>query len=296
MNLEQLIYRRFSDDDSLKKLLAKYHGKPAVFASFPPDVEMDWGGESQYPRLVFTYDLQADGERKSAGTLSVTLLCQNTENAGAVRPEQIEPVIKECLRDVLLKAGEGTLYAFAWARTDGFDMTDGGNRMLTGCDIRFDILEYTSQETTDPDPVMAINKYVKELYPESIVIGLDRMEEITVASSEKPVVYCSLTTLTKSEETNMVAWMDGVIAVHILCPETERRVKMASAIANKMSLDGEIIMLDKSPMYINRLQADFKSDYLKDGQIFVTGHYGLLRYRAKPHKITRAGTSIENRR
>ena len=60
-------------------------------------------------------------------------------------------------------------------------------------------------------------------------------------------------------------------------------MKMAAAISNEMSLDGEIIMLDDSPMFIKRLQANYKSDYLKDGQIFVTGHYGLLRYRAK-HK------------
>ena len=63
---------------------------------------------------------------------------------------------------------------------------------------------------------------------------------------------------------------------------------MAAAIANSISLDGEIIMLDHSPMFIKRLQANYKSDYLKDGQIFVTGHYGLLRYKAKPHSLTAA--------
>ena len=63
---------------------------------------------------------------------------------------------------------------------------------------------------------------------------------------------------------------------------------MAAAISNRMSLDGEIIMLDHSPMFIRRLQVNYKSDYLKDGQIFVTGHYGLLRYKVKPHQLTAA--------
>ena len=75
------------------------------------------------------------------------------------------------------------------------------------------------------------------------------------------------------------------MAVHILCPDGETRLKMAAAIANKMSLDGEIIMLDHSPMFIKRLQANYKSDYLKEGQVFVTGHYGLLRYRAKQPQL-----------
>lgn len=83
--------------------------------------------------------------------------------------------------------------------------------------------------------------------------------------------------------------MDGRIAVHILCPESETRMKIAAAIANRMSLDGEIIMLDHSPMFINRLQANYKSDYLKEGQIFVTVHYGLLRYRQKKHQISGVG-------
>ena len=63
---------------------------------------------------------------------------------------------------------------------------------------------------------------------------------------------------------------------------------MAAAIANSISLDGEIIMLDYSPMFIKCLQANYKSDYLKDGQIFVTGRYGLLRFKAKPHSLAEA--------
>lgn len=149
------------------------------------------------------------------------------------------------------------------------------------------ILEYTSQETTDPDPVMAMNKFVKELYPECIVVGLDRMEEITEASRETPVIYCRLNSMEKVEETNTVVWMDGKLAIHILCPDTDMRLKMAAAITNAMSLDGEVTMLDYSPMFIRKLQMDNKSDYLKDGQIFVTGRYGLLRYKAKPHQLNR---------
>lgn len=287
MNLEQLIHRRFSESESLQEVLAKYKGKPAVFSPEPPDSgSAGWGGRMQYPRLIYSFDLQANEERKSAGSLQVSLVCQNTED---VIPERIEPMVKECLRDVLLKPEGDTLYAFTWARTDPFSMEEDDKRLLIGSDIRFDILEYANQETTDPDPVMAINKYVKELFPDSIVIGLDKMGDVTVASVEKPVVYCGLTSLDKAEETNTVAWMNGVIAVHVLCPETDRRVKMAAAIANQMSLDGEIIMLDKSPMFIKRLQANYKSDYLKDGQVFVTGKYGLLRYHAKPHGLSSAG-------
>jgi len=286
MKLEELIYKRFSGSEDLAKRLAAFSGEPAVFSPEPPGENQEgWEGNTQYPMVVYNFDLQANEERRSAGTLSVSLLCQNTAE---VMPEEIEPIIKDCLRDVILKPEGGTPYCFAWARTDAFSIDEKKGDVTIGSEIRFDILEYPSQETSDPDPVMAINKYIKGIYPECLIMGYDRMEETTEASAERPVIYCRLLSADKAEETNTVAWMDGRIAVHILCPDSGIRLKMAAAIANRISLDGEIIMLDYSPMFIKRLQANYKSDYLKYGQIFVTGHYGLLRYRAKPHSLQAA--------
>ena len=229
----------------------------------------------------------ANEERNSAGSLSVSIFCQNTTD---VFPEDIAPIVKECLRDVILLPEGGTPYCFTWARTDAFTMGEDAGKagVVIGCEVRFDILEYPSMETSDPDPVMAVDKYIKELYPGCLVMGYDRMEEITEASADQPVVYCRLISAEKQEETNTVAWMDGRIAVHVLCPESTVRLKMAADIANHLSLDGEVIMLDYSPMFIKRLQVNYKSDYLKEGQVFITGHYGLLRYKAKPHVLMAA--------
>ena len=286
MILEELIHKRFSSSENLTKQLALFSGVPAVFSPEPPDESQEGlGGKTQYPQIIYNFDLQANEERHSAGTLSVSLLCQNTTE---ITPEAIEPLVRDCLRDVILKPVEGTPYCFAWARTDAFTIDEKKGNVTIGSEVRFDILEYPSWETSDPDPVMATCKYIKELYPECLIMGYDRMEEITEATAERPVIYCRLVSADKSEETNTVAWMDGRIAIHILCPNSETRIKMAAAIANSISLDGEIIMLDHSPMFIKRLQANYKSDYLKDGQIFVTGHYGLLRYKAKPHSLTAA--------
>lgn len=284
MMLEELIYKRFVSSEDLVKQLATFSGVPAVFSPEPPDDNQEgWGGKPQYPKVIYNFDLQANEERRNAGTLSVSLLCQNTTE---VTPEAIEPLVRDCLRDVILKPEGGTPYCFAWARTDAFTIDEKKADVTIGSEIRFDILEYPSQETSDPDPVVATNKYIKELYPECLIMGYDRMEEITEATAERPVIYCRLVSADKSKETNTVAWMDGRIAVHILCPDSEIRLKMAAAITNKMSLDGEIIMLDYSSMFIKRLQVNYKSDYLKDGQIFVTGHYGLLRYKQKMHRMS----------
>ena len=278
MNLENLIYKRLSEAKDLTKHLTTFGGKPAVFTpEAPGDRAVGWGATTQYPRIVFNFDMQADGERKSAGTLSVTLICRNDSEAV---PELIEPAVKKALKDVLLKDDNGTLYAFAWARTEGFSMTEEKNELLIGSEIRFDIMEYPQQETTDPDPIMAMARHIKELYPDSIVVGIDKMADETEASKEAPVFYCRLTEIEKLEETNTVVWMNGKIAISLLCPDGATRLKMAAAVLNSLSLDGEVTMLDDSPMFMERLTANLKSDYLKDGQIFVTGRYGLLRYKA----------------
>ena len=159
-------------------------------------------------------------------------------------------------------------------------MTEEKNELLIGSEIRFDIMEYPQQETTDPDPIMAMSRYIKELYPDSIVVGIDKMADETEASKETPVFYCRLTEIEKLEETNTVVWMNGKIAISLLCPDGATRLKMAAAVLNSLSLDGEVTMLDDSPMFMERLTANLKSDYLKDGQIFATGRYGLLRYKA----------------
>ena len=278
MTLEDLIYKRLAEAEGLTKYLTRYAEQPAIFTpEAPGDREAGWGRTTQYPRAVFNFDMQADGERKSAGTLSVTLICRNDSEAV---PELIEPAVKKALKDVLLKDDNGTLYAFAWARTEGFSMTEEKNELLIGSEIRFDIMEYPQQETTDPDPIMAMARYIKELYPDSIVVGIDKIADETEASKEAPVFYCRLTEIEKLEETNTVVWMNGKIAISLLCPDGATRLKMAAAVLNSLSLDGEVTMLDDSPMFMERLTANLKSDYLKDGQIFVTGRYGLLRYKA----------------
>lgn len=290
MILEELIHKRFISSESLVKHLATFAGVPAVFSPEPPDDNQEgWEGRVQYPKIIYNFDLQANEERHSAGMLSVSLLCQNTLD---VMPETLETIIRDCLRDVILIPEGDTPYCFAWARTDAFSIDEEKSDITIGSEIRFDILEYPSQETSDPDPIVATNKYIKELFPECLIMGYDRMGEIVEASSEQPVIYCRLVSADKAEETNTVAWMDGRIAIHILCPDSMIRRKIATAITNNMSLDGEIIMLDYSPMFIKRLQVNHKSDYLKTGQIFITGHYGLLRYRSKPHGLRDIYTEV----
>lgn len=290
MTLEELVHEWFTSNTDLISKLASFAGKPAIFfQTAPADNQQGW--REQYPRIVYAIDMQANQERKSAGTMEISLLC---DEAG-IPPEEIEPGIKKCLKDLIINPGNGSPYCFAWSRTDGFEISSresGTDTRIIGMEIRFDILEYTCQESTDPDPVAALNMYIKGIMPEAFVLGMDHMDSFKVADAKAPVFYCRLDTVEKGRETNTVAWMDGRIAVHVLCSAADMRLKWVMALANSLSVDGEVVMLDKSPMRIKRLQVNNKADYLKEGQLIVTVQYGLLRYKSRPHMIVEVGTGF----
>ena len=176
---------------------------------------------SQYPRLVYDFNKLADTERKSSGTLAVFVFC---DSAGT-EPETLETLIKERLKDVLMKPESGFPYCFAWSRTDTYEIPglDQGatNRRIVGQEIDFDIIEYPMQETADPDPVAALNNFLQAQYPEAVIVDLTRMEAFTETSAERPVIYCRLQGTETESSMNAVVWMNARIAVHIICsPKT----------------------------------------------------------------------------
>ena len=297
MVLEELIYNRLKKYEPLTNLLCKYDGEPAVFyQTAPDDKQKGWGQGNQYPRLVFDLDMQANTERRSSGTLLAAVFCDRV----GTEPEQIEPMVRECLKDIFIKPADSFPYCFAWARTDAFDLGGGldqggtKQRAVIGEDIRFDILEFPIQETTDPDPVAALNLYLQEMLPEAYVVGITHMDEITVAEPKKPVLYCRLLGMEEASVTNTVIWVNARVAIHVICPSAEMRLKIAADIAYRMTAKAEIIMLDHSPMRPTRLAVDNTTDYMRTGQISTTLYYGLLRWKPQPHTIMEVNISLNN--
>ena len=293
-NLETLIYERLAGWEPMTSLLAKYKSEPAVFYQLAPDdKQRGWKGATQYPRVVFDIDRQANAERKSAGTLVVEVFCDRE----GTEPETIEPTIKECLKDLLIKPDGGFPYCFAWSRTDAFrvERVDGGATMrdVIGQEIRFDVLEYPKQETTDPDPVAALNAFIAENYPDACVIGLTHMDNYTEASATRPVLYCRLQGTNTEDITNTVVWMNARIAVHIICSDAEARLKIAADLQNLITWAAEIIMLDGSPMRPSRVSMSNTADYLQEGQLTGVYQYGVLRWRKKPHRITQVHMELQ---
>lgn len=284
MNLNDLIFNRLSGYPGIKEGLAAYAGQPAIFnKEFPPDQQPGWEGKSQYPRICCNVDMQVNQERSSAGVLRVGIYTQKDQQV----MNDIESLVKRCLKDVLMKPSEQAPFCVSWASTEYIPLEGLG---VMCQDVTFDILEYPGQETTDPDPVMAVGMFIKTMYPDSIVLGIDQIGDY-VDSSDKPVFFCRLQDIqsTTGHCMNTVSWYDTRIAVHLLYPYTAKRLKMIAAINQRMAVSREIIMLDQSPMALRELHVNNTADYLREGQLVVTGKYGCLRGFEKKHNLTSVG-------
>lgn len=279
MTLKQLIYKRLKSRSDLTGKLATYAGSAAIFDTEAPEDQQDGWDEKQYPRCDYIIDMQANEERSSVGTLAVTVYTERTSMIILA----LTAAIKDAFRDILLLPDDGGPYSFAWANTNGFTIP-GQN--IIGQTITFDIVEYPDQQTTDPDPQIALAKYLKEFYPECIVLGMDRIGEITDAA-DKPILYVEVTNITKTSWfcMNTIAWMDCRMTVHLLCPDPSVKQKMCVAIQQKLANDEQVMMLDNSLMRINGVVYDGSADYLRNGQLIINARYGILKNNFKPHTI-----------
>lgn len=281
MDLNELIYNRLVQDTELSALLARFGDKPAVFTDeVPSDQDDGWGGKVQYPRICYKVDIKADNERRTAGEMHVAI--HTTKENLAI--EQIEYAIRRSLKDVLMKPSDQAPFCVSWSKSDAFILDGMG---IIGKDIVFDILEYPSQITTDPDPVIALAVMIKELFPESTVLNIDRISDYT-DPAKQPVFYVRLQSLAKTTGhcEHSIAWFLAKMSVHILYPVQEDRLRMSAAINQQLRIDEEVIMLDQSPMTVEQLTMNNLADYLWDGQIIMTGKYGCLRRGEKKKKVT----------
>lgn len=293
MALEKSIYTRLVNYEPLTKDLTEYQGTPAVFyQKSPDDSDPGWNHKPQYPRVIADMNLQANAERKSAGTLTVSVYCDLT----GVDPESITPQIIAAMKDVILKPDDGFPYAFAWARTDPFELnlSDNTARRVIGQDVVFDILEMPPQDTTDPDPIAALNQWMAHTFDDAVVIGTTPMQEITEASTGHPVIYTQFVRTDIDYEIFAVSFLFAQMTVHVICPNPADRLKLVMAISYRLAEHDELIMLDGSSMRAERVSVDNRSDYLQNGQISITVHYGVMRHRVRPEPLMHVNKELRN--
>jgi len=273
------------ENKSLSALLTVYDGEPAIFyQDVPDDTQRGKWGEAQYPRITFSLDTFTHAAREKAGSLSVDITCSET---GAT-PEEIEPFVKEALAGVLFTPTNGDTCAVTWKETQVFsERITEREAMLLGMSISFDVYDFPCMETSDPDPIMAINYFARWWDKSLSVIGVSELPGIFVPTREKPAVYFSRISAVTDYATCAVVWMNGEIGVHFFAPTFKDRSEWLEQFSQALALAGEVPMLDGSPMFLQRVNGNTSSDE-NAGQLKLAVRYGLLRKKKYAHTMMKA--------
>lgn len=269
--IENVICRLLSENVHIAEAMCRYADAPAVFYGDVPNAQDEGWENGCYPRMFFAVDWSNDPERKAAGTLMLNIFCTNESE---IMPEDIAEKIKTDLSEVFLK--DDATYGIAWSRTDGFEMS-GDEPKVIGVTMTYQILDFTAVRMDAPCPVTGMMTYLKENLPEASVIGMDDLGEIYQLGENEAAVFVRYASESADKrQSYAVRWFDVVLNLHVIAKEHLTRVRYISKIIRMMEMDMEVILEDRSPMFIERLGVAAGADMLRTGQITATCRYGIL--------------------
>ena len=282
-DIRQLLHRQLSQDGPLSGMLARYSGGPAIFYQKAPSDSRPGWGDPRYPRADFSVDMRQDPERHTAGTLACNIFVTNecaAEN-GTDPDRAIEERLKELISGTFYTDGGGGTICAEWDRSDEFSLE--GNEHGTsqpevyGLTAAFELMAFPEQLTADPDPIEGLNRWTKERFGTVSMIAYDRMPEVWKPSDENPAVYWRFEGASGTDrQSYAVTWLTGQFAAHVIAGTVAGRNRWLKAIMERARAEGEIILADGSPMFLKQASVRHGADPLREGQLLLTGQYGIL--------------------
>lgn len=289
-SVRQTLYEQLSGDGQLAGMLASYNGAPALFYQTAPADSRDGWGQPRYPRVDFSMDTRQNPERKAQGTLTFNIWCTTECTAlGSTDPDKaIERRIVELVDGVFYSAPDGSAICAEWERSDEFIVSESKDKSshpeVYGVTVAFDLLEFPEQLSTTPDPIQGLNAWTKRHFPSMTAVAYDAMPPIWRPTDTSPAIYWRFEgTTATSRQSYAVSWFTGAFAAHILACSVTERNRWIKALIERAQADGEVVLTDGSPMFINRITVRHDADPLREGQLALTGQYGVL---TQPYKET----------
>lgn len=282
--IEALIYQAVSRIPVVAEGLARYGGSPAVFWQLAAsDTDPNWDSGRMYPRLDYGVDWEQNPERKTAGSLIINVWCTNESVPPA---EEITAALQTELSELFMTDESGT-YAVVWERSDYFEAGGDKEPKTAGYTLTFEVLAFPMQETVPPDPVWAVNQLVKEILPEAKVIGHDPLESLWRPTDESPAVYVRILSSGIARASYACSWFNPTLGLHVIAPDPAVRQRILQILSHEMHLRGEAITNDGSPFFFHKLQYATSAEPLRNGQMTVSGEYGVLSREPEYEKLWR---------
>ena len=185
----------------------------------------------------------------------------------------------------------GEEYLVDYLGSVGQDFVDEEwDAIARGLRFRVFALGWLNGLTYAPDPVVALQDWTKETWPEAYT-DPGTWSPTDVA----PGIYWRMTRLTPTEITSAVNWMEAQINGHILTPSAAVRLSWVRKVTEGLSKLRRFKMSDGGPLELLRVTADSEADPMRQGQIQLTVRFGVLQSRTQ-HEVLRkafAGGDID---
>lgn len=274
--MEALIRKRLIEDPIIQSQLATFNGQPAVFQrQAPSDTDDGWNG-LQYPRIDFVVDWQENSERKVQGTASFNILALTVSQA---KPNDVERRVRELLDGAFFHPVGHATTALRWAQSDMFE-AGNDNELIIGITVLFDLLAFPVQTTFSPDPILALNNWAGNRFPE-----LQVNPATWTPADTSPALYWRLAGIASVEPLNWGSWLTANIAGHVLAPSPISRLEWVRRLTESLALERRIILDDGSRMEILSISADSSSDQLTTGQVQLSVRFGILHFANVAQKL-----------
>lgn len=286
--LKDKIYKVILELKAVKEQLAQYDNKPAVFYQYAPNQnDSGWNDSTMiFPYIV--YSINSNLYRKKTDVLKIGIFCSKENNLS----EKIALEIRKGISKLFLTA-ETNIYCMNYMHSQSFAQSDTQAAQITGVTLFFDIIAIPKQEENGCCPLWALNQFVKKYLQNSIVIGLDHLQEAFQPTDEKPVVYISQKKEKNMYTTYAMAWQQIELEIHIFTHTAKHALYQIQNLFSYLSIEQEAIMENGSPVLFMKISQNSRADPLFKSQITVKAQYGLLREQKEEPKLNNVFTELE---
>jgi len=281
--IEALLKNQIIENQELSGMLAAVDGNPAFFYKKMPTAA---GPGTLYPYVIYDVKMRESSIQNVRGTLLLSVYFGNDSNfdeAAATALKQLELTLINVISGTFYTANaQAPSVCAIWNHSKAIkpNINGEGNSETTqawGVKLSFDLMSLPMQTTTDPDPIRTMREWSASTFNSAKVIPCNSMPCIWQPTTA-PAIYWRLSSLTVSDDqSHNTAWLDCQITGHVIMPSATDRITWLKTIAEELSIVGEIPITAETTLSIKKMEVNPEANQLFEGQITITGSYGLTR-------------------
>ena len=284
--METIIRRRLATDAELCAHLAVYGSDAAIFyRKAPADTDSP---ESFYPHVVLNVDRYSDPQKGVAGMLNVDIICTQVTEP----PEDFERIIRRRLEGVFMRPTDGEIFSLKWQRTDVFtELEREKTPLIIGASMTFELYEFPLVETSEPDPIAALNAWASQFGV--AIIGITEFSDFLEPTRERPAIYFDVQKIRLGEQHSTATFVSATVNLHVFAPDVRTRRQWLTIINQQLIMERIICTADGARLMLEDFEYLWAASEVQ-GQIQYKFTFGITREYPYAHPLIGKEVSFDS--